>query len=61
MRPSKQERNGQQDLLRSRLDQIVDPGHPLAKLAAKIDWASWSSGWERFTPIVLAVRRYPPA
>jgi hypothetical protein len=26
------------DLLRSRLDQIVDPGHPLAKLARTIDW-----------------------
>src|SRR5690349_17062652 len=29
---------GQQDLLRSRLDQIVDPAHPLAKLGRTIDW-----------------------
>src|SRR5215471_12006311 len=39
MRPSKRTQGGQQDLLRSRLDQIVDLAHPLAKLARGIDWS----------------------
>jgi IS5 family transposase len=39
MRPPPRRDSGQQDLLRSRLDQIVDLNHPLAKLAAKLDWA----------------------
>jgi transposase, IS5 family len=28
----------QQDLLKPALDQIIDLGHPLARLAGKIDW-----------------------
>ncbi len=39
MRPTKQDQGGQQYLLRSRLDQIVDLAHPLAKLARGIDWS----------------------
>jgi hypothetical protein len=39
MRPTKRDQGGQQDLLRSRLDQIVDLAHPLAKLARNIDWS----------------------
>jgi transposase, IS5 family len=39
MRPSKRDQSGQQDLLRSRLDQIVDLEHALAKLARSIDWS----------------------
>ncbi|HEY8288729.1 MAG TPA: IS5/IS1182 family transposase, partial [Acetobacteraceae bacterium] len=39
MRPTKQPDSGQTDLLRSRLDQIVDLAHPLAKLARSIDWS----------------------
>src|ERR1700753_1831739 len=38
MRPTKAGQGGQQDLLRSRLDQIVDLAHPLTKLARSIDW-----------------------
>ena len=38
MRPPKQTETGQQDLLRSRLDQIVNLKHPLVKLAQAIDW-----------------------
>ena len=29
---------GDQDLFRSRLDQIIDMDHPLAKLARTVDW-----------------------
>lgn len=38
MRPPPHRDSGQQDLLRSRLDQIVDPAHPLVKLANTMDW-----------------------
>jgi len=38
MRPKEPRDSGQHDLLRARLDQIIDTGHPLAKLARTIDW-----------------------
>jgi transposase, IS5 family len=38
MRPKERLDSGQSDLFKARLDQIVDMGHPLAKLAATIDW-----------------------
>jgi transposase, IS5 family len=38
MRPKERRDSGQNDFFRARLDQIVDLGHPLAKLAATIDW-----------------------
>src|SRR6516164_6258867 len=38
MRPKDRRDSGQRDLFRARLDQIVDMRHPLAKLAAAIDW-----------------------
>jgi transposase, IS5 family len=38
MRPKERRDSGQNDLFKARLDQIVDLGHPLAKLAASIDW-----------------------
>ena len=38
MRPRERRDSGQNDLFRARLDQIVDLGHLLARLAATIDW-----------------------
>ena len=38
MRPKERRDSGQSDFFKARLDQIVDLGHPLAKLAATIDW-----------------------
>lgn len=38
MRPRERRDSGQADLLRSRLDQILNMNHPLVKLAATIDW-----------------------
>ncbi len=38
MRPRQRRDSGQYDLLRARLDQIVDLNHPLSKLARTIDW-----------------------
>jgi IS5 family transposase len=39
MRPRERRDSGQGDLLRSRLDQIIDLGHPLVTLSRKVDWA----------------------
>ncbi|HMF88232.1 MAG TPA: IS5 family transposase [Gemmatimonadaceae bacterium] len=38
MRPRERRETGKQDLFRSRLDQIIDLNHALAKLARTIDW-----------------------
>ena len=38
MLPKERRDSGQRDLFRARLDQIVDTGHPLAKLGGTIDW-----------------------
>jgi hypothetical protein len=39
MRPKERRETGQSDLLRSRLDAIIDMGHPLVKLGRTIDWS----------------------
>ncbi len=38
MRPNERRETGDQDLFRSRLDQIIDMDHALVKLAGSIDW-----------------------
>ena len=38
MRPGKQEPTGEQDLFRTRLDQIINMKHELVRLAQTIDW-----------------------
>jgi transposase, IS5 family len=38
MRPRERRETGEQDLFRSRLDQIIDMKHPLATLARTVDW-----------------------
>jgi len=38
MLPKDRDETGQHDIFRSRLDQIIDLTHPLAKLARIIDW-----------------------
>ncbi len=39
MRPRKREEEGSGDLFRARLDQIINMGHELVRLADEIDWA----------------------
>ncbi len=39
MRPKERRDSGQTDLLRSRLDAIIDMGHALVKLSRTIDWS----------------------
>lgn len=50
MRPRKTEKSGSGDLFRARLDQIIDMGHELVRLADAIDW-DWVDGElaERFS------------
>ena len=38
MRPRERRETSEQDLFRSRLDQIIDMNHALVKLARAIDW-----------------------
>jgi IS5 family transposase len=38
MRPRERQETGEQDLFRSRLDQIIDLTHALVKLSRTIDW-----------------------
>ena len=38
MRPREQRETGEQDMFRSRLDQVIDMDHALVKLARTIDW-----------------------
>ena len=38
MRPKERRETGEQDMFRSRLDQIIDLDHALVKLAKAIDW-----------------------
>ena len=61
MRPKERRESGQNDLFRARLDQIVDLGHPLVKLAGAIDWRfledAGSGGLFRTEPGIRRCRR----
>jgi IS5 family transposase len=57
MRPKERRDSGQNDLFRARLDQIVDMGHPLARLAATIDWGFLE---ERFGAVYSDKPGQPP-
>jgi len=58
MRPKERSESGQTDLLRSRLDQILDMDHALVKLAKSIDWRFLQEGWARSMTTIPADRRY---
>jgi IS5 family transposase len=57
MRPKERRDSGQNDFFRSRLDQIVDMGHPLARLAVTIDWRFLE---ERFGAVYTDKPGQPP-
>jgi IS5 family transposase len=57
MRPRERRDSGQKDLFRARLDQIVDMGHPLAKLARSVDWGFLE---ERFGAVYSDKPGHPP-
>ncbi len=57
MRPKERRESGQNDLFRARLEQIVDLGHPLAKLARAIDWRFLE---QRFGAVYSDKAGHPP-
>jgi len=57
MRPRERRETGKQDLFRSRLDQIIDLDHALAKLARTIDWSFLE---ERFGAVYTDGPGQPP-
>ena len=57
MRPKERRDNGQKDLFRARLDQIVDMTHPLAKLARSVDWGFLEA---RFGAVYSDTPGHPP-
>jgi IS5 family transposase len=57
MRPKERRDSGQNDLFRARLDQIVDLGHPLAKLAGSVDWGFLE---EQFGAVYSDKAGHPP-
>jgi transposase, IS5 family len=57
MRPKERRDNGQNDLFRARLDQIVDTDHALAKLGRAIDWGFLE---ERFGAVYSDRAGHPP-
>jgi IS5 family transposase len=60
MRPRERRETGEQDLFRSRLDQIIDMNHPPAKLARTVDWSFWKGASARSRPMMPANRRCRP-
>ena len=61
MRPKERRDTGQTDLLRSRLDAIIDMGHPLVKLSRTIDWSFLEQQFGGSTKTSQAGRHCRPA
>ena len=59
-RPREKHETGEQDLFRSRLDQIINMKHELVRLAQAIDWRCWRSVSARSTRTAPACRRCRP-
>ena len=57
MRPRERRESGEQDLFRSRLDQIIDPKHPLVTLGRTVDWSFLE---ERFGEVYTDEPGRPP-
>ena len=57
MRPKERRETGEQDMFRSRLDQIIDLDHALVKLAMAIDWRFLE---ERFGKVYTDKPGHPP-
>jgi hypothetical protein len=55
MRPRERRETGEQDLFRSRLDQIIDMKHPLVTLGRWVG-ASWKGVSARSTRMIPATR-----
>ena len=56
MRPKKPDKSNQEDLFKTRLDQILNPQHPLFILANQIDWSFFE---QEFGPLFVANQGRP--
>ena len=56
MRPRERRETSEQELFRSRLDQIIDMKHALVKLGQAIDWRFLEERFGRCTPTSRASR-----
>jgi hypothetical protein len=57
MQPKERRKTGEQDLFRSRLDQIIDLQHALVRLARAIDWRFLE---EKFDAVYTDKPGHPP-
>ena len=57
MRPRERRESGEQDLFRSRLDQVINMDHALVKLARTIDWGFLE---EKFSAVYKDGAGQPP-
>ena len=60
MKPREHRETGEQDLFRSRLDQIIDLRHPLVRLAHETDWAFLERTFGEAYRAAPVSRRCPP-
>ena len=58
MRPKERRETGQSDLLRSRLDSIIDMNYALVSWLGRWTGASWKSDLERCTATSLASHHF---
>jgi hypothetical protein len=56
MRPPERRETGEQDLFRSRLDQIIDLKHPLVALGRTVDWEFLGREFGASTRIIRVAR-----
>ncbi len=61
MKPNERRDTGQADLLRSRLDAIINMGHSLVKLSRAIDWSFLERRFRGGMRTSLAGRHCRPA
>ena len=58
MKPREIRQNVEQELFRSRLDQIIDMNHQLVRLAARVNWSRLETVCEEAGDAVLAAAGY---
>ena len=56
MRPKERRETGEQNLFRSRLDQIIDMGHALTNSRGRSTGRFWSASSARSTPTSRGIR-----
>lgn len=50
MKPQKVEPSPQMELFKVELKRLIDPAHPLVKLANRMDWVAFDNRFEAYFP-----------